>query len=279
MKGFQYLIDEYGEVHTVKEDDIDRVAGLVSQAVRKLVMADLNLKNQDFKATWAGDYIEGGGLKRKIKESMEAVKPMEIAGHINYYFASEYAIKNYYNYTVDIEDVNVLYCKGMPKDTKSVYTRLITPTLSTSGLSFFSKPIDKNFGGGKIVFEYKKMRDEIQRFMKKVEVQVEGQKEVGTEEDVDVLLHGNQVMETLTENGITFNVEKSGDLPKDRSERKTMIDNMKSDLDGLKSDESIVNYSINEQANKTVVKIVSKKLEKFSKKYYTQSLDVTRLND
>jgi len=279
MKGFDDLIEEYGEVHFLKEEEHDEIAGLLSQAVRKYVMADLKLDGQDFNAMWAGDYIEGGPLKAKIKESMDALKPIDIIGHINYYFNSEYAIKNYYAYSVDVPGVNVLYEKGTLKSDKNIYNRLRTPRLIFTTTYEFIEPIDLNAYGTRIVLLYKEIKKEIEAFMKEVKLSVEGQKEVGLEEDKDVLLHGNQVMETLTENGVTFDVEKSGDLPKDPDERKTMIDNMRSDLESLKSDESIVNYTINEYNQRTVVKIFSKKLQDFSEEYSVDGFDFTRLND
>ena len=279
MKGFYYLIQTYGEQHILKKEEHDEIAGLLSQAVRKLVMADLNLKNQDFKAMWIGDYIEGGPLKSKIKESMDNLKTDDIAGHINYLFSSEYAIKNYYTYSVNVPGVNILYQKGAPKDENKVYDRLTRSRVVFTPTYEFVKPIDTNPGRTRIRLFYKEIEKEIKQFMKKVTINVEGKKEVGLEEDKDIVLHGNQVMETVTENGITYNIEKSGDLPNDPDERKIMIDNMRSDLESLKSDGSIVNYTIDEYNQRTVVKIFSKKLQDFSKEYEVDGFDFTRLND
>jgi len=282
MKGFYYLIEEYGEEHILNEDEHEEIADLLSQAVLKFVMADLKLKNHNFNAMWSGETIETEGLKNKIKKSMDELKPFDIASHINYFFSSEFAMKNYYTYSVNVPGVNILYQKGTSKDGQdtSIYRRLtdVQSYMSFSGFELV-RPIGRDYTRTRIRLYYKLIRDEIKQFMKRVKVTVQGQKEVGLIEDVDILVHGNVVMETLTENGITFDVEKSGDLPKDINERKTMIDNMIVDLEKLKQDGDIVDYTINEGSSKTIIKTFSKKLEDFNKEYSVEDIDSSRLND
>jgi len=266
MKGFYYLIQTYGEEYSVPPDDIDSIAGELSQAVRKLVMADLKLSGFDNIIYWDSEEIGGSELKRKIKDSIKNKKPDEIRGHINYLFSSNYAFENYYKYRIEIEDVDILLCKGTPKSVKSVYDML-------------EGYIGLNTIGTRIKFNFFKMQQQLQKFMKTIDISVEGKKDIGVDIDVDELLHGNQVIETLTENGITFNIEKSGDLPSDPNERKIIIDSMREDLNKLKNDGVIINYEINEFANKTNIKTYSKKLQDFSKVYDVNGFDFTRLND
>lgn len=270
LRGFQYLIDNYGERYTVPKDSAvqDEVAGLLSQAVRKQAISNLELKNGDI-AIYVGpepDY--GMALKSKIKSSLQNVDVDGIVGAIAYRFQNELEVRKF-KYDLDIPDVDILSCIGTFSGEYTLYDRLAKYTYGRN-----QRPITKNSGGGKIILDFYKIRAEIQKYMKDFTVNVEGKKLIGTEYDEDILLHGNQIISTQTsEQGITYNIEKSGDLPSDPDQRRFMLDSIITDMDIKIISGEIQDYSIDEYSNKTIIRLYFKVLEDYSEKFEVSSLD------
>lgn len=271
MKGFDDLRNEYGDRYTVNQDDRDKFAGYLTQAVKKMIKADLKLNN-GMTAFYAGDDLNetSSPLKRKIKESIKNVEPFKIAEHINFYFHDPTAIQKIFKYEMNIQNVEILSCIGTATTEDKVYDLLTEGDRN-------DRAISNNSSGSKIILDFKKIQRTLRQRLKSFEINVEGKKDIGLDVDVDELMHGNQVIETRTENGITYNIEKSGDLPEDNESRKQMIDDMIIDLEDKKTSGDIVDYSVNEMQKKTIVKVKFKKLEDYSKVFTVSSLNFDRL--
>ena len=211
------------------------------------------------------------GFKPKLKNHFGEKDAAASAAELNYIFMGREKTIEQLEYDVipeEFEDIIIHKVVALFKDGgKSLYEEL------TSGYINTDKPIYKLNPDSQVTLNFEKIAKKCQNHIENFEINVFGKEIVGEEFEEDVLLHGNQVLATETSpEGITYNVEKSGDLPSDAAAREEIMADRIQDLDEKVTKGAIVRYEIEEFNDRTVVKTYFRILEDYEKTFNVSNI-------
>jgi hypothetical protein len=231
---FDNLISTFGNSYAVS-GSYNTVASNIISACEDLLSSDLKAGGKTF--TFSGSHDFGGSIS-SLSSKLSENDVVGVASVISYIFQSREATIEQLTYTVkesEFQDIIILSALGGFDGEDSLY--------------------------------------ECQNYVKKFKINVQGKKIEGEEYEEDILLHGNQVMATETSpEGITYNVEKSGDLPSDANAREEIMTERIQDLEDMVDSGEVVRYDIQEYSNKTVIKTYFKILSDYSDDFNVQSI-------
>ena len=260
---FDNLIDTYGNSYTVSQS-YNTIASNIVSACEDLLSSNLKAGNKTF--TFSGSHDFGDAISN-LSDKLSDGDVVGVAGQIAYIFQNRKGTIEQLTYTVnpnDFENIIILSVRGGYDGNKNLYDRL-------TDFTQINRPITTS--GSSIVLDFTRIRNRCQEYVEDFKINVQGQKIVGEEYEEEILLHGNQVMATETSpEGITYSVEKSGDLPSDASAREEIMASRIQDLEDLVESGVIVKYNIEEFSNKTVVKTYFRLLEDYQKEFNVQSI-------
>lgn len=260
---FDNLINTYGDTYTVT-GSYDSVATNIVSACQDLLSS--NLKAGDKTFTFSGNHDFSGAVSG-LSDKISSGDVIGVASAISYLFQNRKETIAELTYSVkesDFQGIIVLSVRGGYNGNKNLYDRL-------TDFTQIKRPI--SLSGSNIVFDFTKVKNRCEQYVESFKINVQGQRIVGEEYEEDVLLHGNQILATETSpEGITYNVEKSGDLPSDEAARQEMMITRIEDLEDLVSTGSVKRYSIDELTDRTIVKIYFNKLEDYDKSFNVQSI-------
>lgn len=260
---FDNLIDIYGNSYTVSQS-YNTVASNIISACEDLLSSNLKAGNKTF--TFSGSHDFGDSIS-SLSDKLSNGDVVGVAAQIAYIFQNRKGTIEQLTYTVnsnDFENIIILSVRGGYDGNNNLYNRL-------TDFTQINRPITAS--GSSIVLDFTRIRNRCQEYVKDFKIDVQGQEIVGEEYEEEILLHGNQVMATeISPEGITYNVEKSGDLPSDASAREEIMTSRIQDLEDLVESGVIVKYNIEEFSNKTVVKTYFRKLEDYQKEFNVQSI-------
>jgi hypothetical protein len=268
---FESLSSEYGNNYPISSYYRgNKVAGELIEACQNLLSSNLKAGGKTF--TFKGEH-DFSASKNKLRTALWTDKSVvDIAAIISYLFQNSESTVEQLVYDVNenqFQNIIVLVALGTYDGNKNLYDRL-TDFNQTSN----KRPITISGGDRpEIILDFKRIEKRCEEFVKDFKINVQGKKIVGEEYEEEILLHGNQVMATETSpEGITYNVEKSGDLPSDASAREEIMASRIQDLEDLVESGTIVKYNIEKFSNKTVVKTYFRLLEDYQKEFNVQSI-------
>lgn len=260
---FDYLIDQYGSNYVLSSADRRQViSDRLIDACQDLLSRDLKAGGKTFKFTGEHDL---SAFKPKLKNHFGEKDAAASASELNYIFAGREKTIEQLTYDVipeEFEGIIIEKVIALFDGNKSLYEEL------TSGYINTDKPIFKLSPDSQVTLNFEKIAKKCQNHVKDFKINVFGKEIVGEEFEEDVLLHGNQVLATETSpEGITYNVEKSGDLPSDAAAREEIMADRIQDLDEKVTEGVIVRYEIEEFNDRTVVKTYFRVLEDYEKTF------------
>lgn len=260
---FDNLISTYGDSYAVTESYNSIASGIIS-ACEDLLSSDLKAGGKTF--TFSGSHDFGDSIPA-LADKLSGNDVVGVASTLSYIFQSRKATIEQLTYTTkesEFQDIIVLSALGGYDDDKSLYDEL-------TSFNSINRPISTN--GSVIILDFTRIRNKCQNYVKKFKINVQGKKIEGEEYEEDVLLHGNQVMATETSpEGITYKVEKSGDLPSDAAAREEIMAERIQDLDAMVDSGEVVRYNVQEYSSKTVIKTYFKILSDYGKDFEVQSI-------
>lgn len=260
---FDNLISTFGNSYAVS-GSYNTVASNIISACEDLLSSDLKAGGKTF--TFSGSHDFGGSIS-SLSSKLSENNAVGVASAISYIFQSREATIEQLTYTVkesEFQDIIILSALGGFDGEDSLYDELTSFTQ-------INRPITSE--GSNIILDFTRIRNKCQNYVKKFKINVQGKKIEGEEYEEDILLHGNQVMATETSpEGITYNVEKSGDLPSDANAREEIMTERIQDLEDMVDSGEVVRYDIQEYSNKTVIKTYFKILSDYSDDFNVQSI-------
>ena len=258
---FDQLVNEYGDTFTVSSS-YSQVANDIISACADLIKSSLIANGKRF--NFIGE-VDESSVSNNLRIALLDGNVVSCAASITPLFQSENAVKNFiYDYNEqDFDDILVLSVRGLYSGNKNLYDEL-------TSFSSISRPI--TVSDSKIVISPKKIKEKCVNYMEDFKIRIDGKKIVGESYEEDILLHGNQVLKTITEGNITYNIEKSGDLPSDENLREDMLLEIIESLDQQVSSGEVSRYEVMRYDNKTLVKTYFKELEEYNKEFSVNSI-------
>jgi hypothetical protein len=266
---FDYLIDQYGTSYELNSADRRQViSDRLIDACQDLLSRDLKAGGKTFRFTGEHDF---SGFKPKLKNHFGGKDVEGTAAELNYIFMGREKTIEQLTYEVipeEFEGIIIHKVVALFKEGgKSLYEELTSGSITTN------RPIYKLSANSQVTLNFEKVAKKCQNHIENFEINVFGKKIVGEEFEEDVLLHGNQVLATETSpEGVTYNVEKSGDLPSDAAAREDIMTERIQDLEDLVSSGEIIGYEIEEFSNRTVVKTRFRILEDYEKTFNVSNI-------
>ena len=265
----EQLTNQYSENYVLNSDDRRRVISeRLIDACQDLLSRDLKAGGKTFKFAGEHDFSE---FKEKLRGHFENNDAENSAYELNFIFSGRKKTieQLVYDVTPGQFDDNIIVEKVIAgfNGSRPLYERLLEHTDPTK------RPIRKSGSNNQITFNFERLENRCKLHITDSVIYVYGKKIVGEEYEEEILLHGNQVMATETSpEGITYNVEKSGDLPSDASAREEIMTSRIQDLDDLVESGTIVKYNIEEFSNRTVIKTYFRLLEDYQEEFNVQSI-------
>jgi hypothetical protein len=258
---FDDLIDKYGETFSVSSS-YSQVANDIVSACDDLIKRVLVAEGKKFK--FIGE-LEFSSSIESLAVALRDANLVNCAASISPLFQSENAIKNFiYSYdNQDFENILVLSIRGLYNGDKNLYDEL-------TSFSSSSRPITIN--DSKIVINPKMIKEKCVNHIESFKINVNGKKIVGESYEEDILLHGNQILRTEVEDNITYNIEKSGDLPADKEARENMILKIIEKLNQQVSLGEVSRYEVVKQNRKTLIKTYFKELEDYNVEFNVDTI-------
>ena len=266
---FDYLIDQYGTSYVLDSADRRRIISeRLIDACQDLLSRDLKAGGKTFKFAGQHDFSE---FKPKLKNHFGGKDVVATSSELAYIFQGRDKTVEQLTYEVipeEFEGIIIEKVIAISTSNKSLYNEL-----TSFGLPTFSRPIYNSGNDNQVTLDFEKIANKCRDLVKDFEINVFGKKVVGEEVEEEVLLHGNQVLATETSpEGITYNVEKSGDLPSDATAREEIMADRIQDLDDLVTDGVIIRYEIEEFNDRTVVKTYFRVLEDYDKTFNVSNI-------
>lgn len=253
---FDNLVSQYGEAYVL---DSDARKNVISE---RLILACQDLLSRNLKAggktfNFAGAHDFEDSIV-KLYNKFDSNDVVGVAATLSHIFQARKETVEQLTYSVNpsqFQNIEVLSAIGTYKGNKNLYDRL-------TDFNSVSRPITTT--GTYIKLNFKKIKNRCEDFIKDFEINVQGKRVVGEEFEEDILMHGNQVLATETSpEGITYKVEKSGDLPSDQFLREEIMSDRIYELDDMVSSGEVIKYEINSFSNRTIIKTYFKVLEDY----------------
>jgi len=248
----------------------NKVAGELIEACQNLLSSNLKAGGKTF--TFKGEH-DFSASKNKLRTALWTDKSVvDVAAIISYLFQNSESTVEQLVYDVNenqFQNIMVLSVIGTYDGNKNLYDRLTDFNEVPN-----KRPITRSGGDRpEIILDFKRIEKRCEEFITDFKVNVQGKKIVGQEYEEEKLYHGNQVMATETsEDGVTYNVEKSGDLPGDVETRKEILAQRRQDFDALIESGDIVKYTIDEYSQRTIIKTYFNVLEDYEKDFNVQTI-------
>jgi hypothetical protein len=260
---FDNLINTYGNSYAVT-GSYNSIASKVISACEDLLSSDLKAGGKTF--TFAGSHDFNESVSN-LSSAFSTNDVVGVAATLSYIFSARQATVEQLTYTTkesEFQDIIVLSALGGYDGNKKLYDEL-------TAFNSINRPVTTN--GSKIVLDFTRIRNRCQDYVKDFKINVQGKKIEGEEYEEDILMHGNQVMATETSpEGITYKVEKSGDLPSDANAREEIMAERLQDLDAMVDSGEVVRYSIQEYSSRTVIKTYFKILSDYEKDFNVSNI-------
>jgi len=263
----EQLTNQYGESYVLYSGDRRQVISeRLIDACQDLLSRDLKSGNgKIFKFTGEHDFSE---FKEKLRSHFGSKDAEMSAAELNFIFSGRKKTIEQLTYDVIPDQFeNIVIEKviaGYDNENRTLYEML----LGLSNTNPNKRPIRNSGGNNQVTFNFERLETRCKQYVEDFSVYVYGKKIVGEEYEEDILLHGNQVMATETSpEGITYTVEKSGDLPSDENAREEMLAERIQELDEMIESGEVARYEIEGFSNKTIIKTYFKVLEDYEGKF------------
>ena len=261
---FDKLIETYEESYIVTSSH-STVAENIILACEDLIARSLKTSN-DKTFNFIGE-IENSGAKENLKNALSSGNVVSACSTIDPIFTSKKSAKNfiYEHISEEFNNIIVLSSIGLFKGSKKLYDELASFNKEGS-----KRPITSS--GSNIIIRPKLIKEKCEDYIKSFKMSVNGKIIVGEYFEEDVLMHGNQVIGTATEGNITYNIEKSGDLPSDKHARDSILFTLIEGLDQRVDSGEVSKYEVIEGSGKTIIKTYFNELDDYNQELTVNSI-------
>lgn len=267
----EQLTNQYGESYVLSSGDRRRVISeRLIDACQDLLSRDLKADGKTFKFVGDHDFSE---FKEKLRSHFGSKDAEMSAAELNFIFSGRKKTIEQLTYDVIPEQFDNIVIEKVIAGYSNESRRLYEMLLGLSNSNPAKRPIRNSGSDNQVTFNFERLEKRCKQYVKDFVVYVYGKKITGEEYEEDILLHGNQVMATETSpEGITYTVEKSGDLPSDENAREEMLAERIQELDEMVESGEVARYEIEEFSNKTIIKTYFKVFEDYEAKFNVDTI-------